>query len=189
MGQVMMSIGDILFYRPYPGTDTPAFETLSRDMVATLPSQGRLGRDNAIQFTGPGEETISIHGRLFPYQFGGIDTMEQIRNALRAGKPLMVTQFSPSMVQDISLTSGLAYSGTKVGNYMIRALRKNNFLYTGDGVPMKIDFTMELVLYGDDLNSGIIAGAVAPPSAETLPAQPTPQGTASADGTTFNLLG
>lgn len=189
MGQVMMSIGDILFYRPFPGTDTPAFETLSRDMVATLPAQNRLGRDDAIQFTGPGEETISLHGRLFPYQFGGIDTMEALRNALRAGKPMLIIQYSPGFVQDLSLTSGIAYSGTKVGNYFIRALRKNNFIYTGDGVPMKIDFTLELVLYGDDLNFGAIVAPATPAPVQTPTTTTPPAGTALNDGTMFNLFG
>lgn len=147
-----MSLGDILFYRPFPGDVTPSFETITREMQASVPSQPRIGRDNAMQFTGPGEETISIHGRMFPYIFGGLSTLDALRDALRAGKPMMLVMFSPNMTEEsATIVPDQTYSGKKVGNYMLRSVKRQDYLYTSDGLPMKVDFTIELVLYGDDL--------------------------------------
>lgn len=150
---VLMSLGSILFYRPYLGQDGLGFETVSRKQAATLPAQQRLSRDNAIQFTGPGEETITIHGRAFPYHFGGVSTLQSLGDALRAGQPLMLMQFNANLSNSTTVSVGGYYDGTRVGNYMIRELNKESVLFTSDGVPMKIDFTLDLVLYGDDLNT------------------------------------
>ena len=150
MATALMSLGDILFYTPYPGLDQMGFETISREMSANVESQPRLGRDNAIQFTGISDEMISIHGRVFPYQFGGLSTLGLIRDALRAGQPLDLIMFSNGFSGDTSLTSGLTYSGSIVGKYFIKDFKKQNSLYTRDAIPMKVDFTLDLVLYGDD---------------------------------------
>jgi hypothetical protein len=153
MANALMSLGDILFFSPFPGLDQMGFETVSREMSANVEAQPRLGRDDAIQFTGIGPEIISIHGRVFPYQFGGLSTLGQIREALRAGQPLDLVQFTNTFSEqsttiDTSLTQ--TYAGSKVGKYFIKDFKKQNSLYTRDVVPMKIDFTLDLVLYGDD---------------------------------------
>lgn len=191
MGSVLMAIGDILFYRPFPGDETPSFETVARDMAATVPAQSRLGRDNAIQFTGPGEETITVHGRIFPYIFGGLDTLDQLRDALRAGQPMSIVQFSPNMNLggDPISPSGATYTGNYVGEYMIRSLKKGSSLFTSDGIPNKVDFTLELVLYGDDLSPGTFSistlGSSTPSTPAASPATPaTPSQTSIPAGTT-----
>jgi phage protein U len=157
MSLVLMRLGPHVFYVPYPGLDTPSFQTLSRDSNFTLPSQGRLSRDPAIQFTGPGEDVVVIEGVLWPHHFGGIGDpeatedgppqwrlglIEALRQSGRKGEKLQ-------MVRLIPLNPG--YAGEISGPYLIRRVRENQSKIGASGMAHKIDFTVELVAYGDDL--------------------------------------
>lgn len=141
MNLVLMSLGPHIFYVPAPGLDTPGFETLSRDSSFSVPSQARLSRDPAMQFTGPGEEVVTIEGRLFPHHFGGLATLEALRLSGRAGKPLDLIRFQP-----LEQT----FQGDVLGKYLIRRLRQQHQKIGVTGFAHKIDFTLELVAYGDD---------------------------------------
>lgn len=166
MVDILMSLGDadsngpIYFYSPYPGEYTPGFDTVGRDASFTWTNQARLGRYPAMQFTGPGEDIISIQGRLYPAIFGGLASaglsladgtaasgqMETLRAAGVGGKPMPLFRYG---VDDGSST----YSGQFIGNYVIRRVKTDNQKFGSDGVPNRVEFTVELVLYGDDLSS------------------------------------
>jgi phage protein U len=138
--------GLILFYVPQKGIDTPNFETIQRDVQFTWTSADRLSRDPAMQFTGPGEDNISIDGRMFPYHFGGLSTLERLRKAGRAGKPMILVRF-------YLLTDSAGYGSEVVGNYVIKRVRTSESKIGTIGIAHKIDFTLELQRYGDDLNA------------------------------------
>jgi phage protein U len=150
--------GLILFYVPMPGEDTPNFETLQRDAQFTWVSNDRLSRDPAMQFTGPGEENISIDGRMYPYHFGGLSTIQRLRDAGRAGKPYILVRFYP-------LTNPAGYGSEVIGNFVIKRVRTVESKIGALGIAHKIDFTLELTRYGDDLaaapvDTSLGAGAV-----------------------------
>jgi uncharacterized protein len=136
----------ILFYVPVKGVDTPNFETIQRDVQFTWTSADRLSRDPAMQFTGPGEDNISIDGRMFPYHFGGLSTLDRMRKAGRAGKPMVMVRFYP-------LTDPNGYGSEVIGNYVIKRVRTVESKIGAIGIAHKVDFTMELQRYGDDLES------------------------------------
>jgi phage protein U len=136
--------GLILFYVPSQGNDTPNFESLQRDAQYTWTSADRLSRDPAMQFTGPGEDNVVIEGRMFPYHFGGLSTLERMRQAGRAGKPMMLVRFYP-------LTNPAGYGSEVIGNYAIKRVRTAESKIGRIGIAHKIDFTLELQRYGDDL--------------------------------------
>ncbi|WP_035977644.1 phage tail protein [Bradyrhizobium sp. th.b2] len=138
--------GLILFYVPSKGIDTPNFETIQRDAQYTWTSADRLSRDPAMQFTGPGEDNVVIEGRMYPYHFGGISTLERMRLAGRAGKPMLLVRFYP-------LTNPDGYGSEVIGNYAIRRVRTAESKIGAIGIAHKIDFTLELTRYGDDLTS------------------------------------
>ena len=141
--------GVILFYVPLPNNDTPGFEQLQRDAQFTWVSNDRLSRDPAMQFTGPGEENVVVEGRMFPYHFGGLSTVQRLREAGRAGKPHILARFYP-------LTGPSGYASEVIGNFVIKRVRTVESKIGVIGIAHKIDFTLELCRYGDDLATGAI---------------------------------
>lgn len=111
--------------------------------------QGRLLRDPAQQFVGPGGQTITLDGVLFPGFSGRQSTMEQLRGIARQGQPLM-------------LTDGL---GKVYGKWAIKSLREGKGVFMDNGAARQIDFNIQLAFYGED-NPGLAASpfSVAPSS-------------------------
>ncbi|MCA1379373.1 phage tail protein [Bradyrhizobium sp. BRP05] len=170
MASVLMGLGSldpkqpdnqILFYVPIPTQETPGFETLQRDAQYTWVSNDRLSRDPAMQFTGPGEENITVEGRMFPYHFGGLSTLERLRAAGRAGKPYILVRFYPlkdeldakESIADIAFNKKTIWGCENLGNFVIKRVRTVESKIGAVGIAMKIDFTLELTRYGDDLIS------------------------------------
>ena len=141
--QVLMSLGGNFFHAPRLGEASPGFDSISRDSSFTWTTQGRLSRDPALQFTGPGEEVISIEGRLFPHMFGGLKTLDALREAGRAGQPLMLTRY-------YVLSDPIQYVAETIGKFVIRRIRKNETHIASHGLAHKVDFTLELAMYGED---------------------------------------
>jgi phage protein U len=155
MASVLMGLGSldpsesdgvILFYVALPGQDTPNFQTLQRDSQYTWASADRLSRDPAMQFTGPGEENISVDGAMYPYHFGGLSTLQRLRDAGRAGKPMILARFYP-------LTDPAGYGSENLGNFVIKRVRTAESRIGVQGIAHKIDFTLELQRYGDDVDA------------------------------------
>jgi phage protein U len=155
MASVLMGLGSldpsatdnvILFYAPLPENDTPGYETLQRDSQYTWVSNDRLSRDPAMQFTGPGDDSIVIDGRMYPYHFGGLSTIKLLRDAGRSGKPYILARFYP-------LTGPGGYGSENLGNFVIMRVRTAESKIGAVGIAHKIDFTIELKRYGDDLET------------------------------------
>jgi uncharacterized protein len=138
--------GVILFYIPQPKVDTPGFETLQRDTQFTWVSADRLSRDPAMQFVGPGEENIVVEGKMYPYHFGGLSTIAKLREAGRAGKPHVLARFYP--------LDNKGYGAENLGNFVIKRVRTVESKIGNIGVAHKVDFTLELARYGDDVGTG-----------------------------------
>jgi phage protein U len=153
MASVLMGLGPvspnvqedqiILFYCPLPNVDTPGFETLQRDSQYTWTSQDRLSRDPAMQFTGPGEDSFVVEGRMFPHHFGGLSTIARLRNAGRAGKPHILARFYP-------LENPKGGGAEVIGNFVIKRVKTVETKVGRQGIAHKIDFVLELTRYGDD---------------------------------------
>jgi uncharacterized protein len=169
MASVLMGLGSldpkqpdnqILFYVPFPGFDTPGFETMERDSLFTWVSSDRLSRDPAMQFTGPGEEHFVVEGRMFPYHFGGLSTLQRLRDAGRSGKPYILVRFYPlkseadaqQNIANLAAGNGISWGCENLGNVVIKRVRSHESKIGAVGVAHKIDFTLELTKYGDDVN-------------------------------------
>ena len=142
-GMVVMSLGPHIFYVPLPDNDTPTFDVLDRDSTYTWIASQRLSRQPAMQFSGPGEENVSITGRLFPHHFGGLSTIDAMRESGSAVKILTLMRFHP-------LIDPAGMAGIIVGRYGIKRVRTSDQKIGATGVAHKIDFTVELVKYGED---------------------------------------
>ncbi|TXM68302.1 phage tail protein [Methylobacterium sp. WL120] len=143
MNQNLMSLGEHYFFSPRPGEASPGFQTIERDMSFTWASQPRLSRSPAMQFTGPGADTIQVEGKLFPHLFGGLKTLDALRETGEAGKQLMLARY-------YVLSNPTQYVGERIGKFVMTRLRRRELKIGGDGLPMYMEFSLELQKYGDD---------------------------------------
>lgn len=152
--------GAIFFYSPRPGIASPGFQTLTRDSNYSWLGQGRLSREQAMQFTGSGEETIGLEGRLYPHMFGGLKTLDLLRKAAGEGARFLITRYyvqkDSGTQEDLDGSSGASYeyNAKPVGRFGIRRVRQGELRIGNTGMPDVLDFTLELVKLGDDSGDG-----------------------------------
>jgi phage protein U len=116
--------------------------------------QERILRETAQQFLGPGDQTITLEGQLYPGFTGSNRTIETLRSLAAEGKPQM-------------LSDGV---GRVYGKWAIKRVREGQAVFVQGGAARRIDFTIDLVRYGED-NPGAAASptSVAPVFGNTLP--------------------
>lgn len=153
--------GIILFYVPLPNHETTGFDNFQRDTQYSWTSQERLSRDPAMQFTGRGEETITVEGKTYPYHFGGLSTLKLLRDAASAGRPYILARF-------YTVQNPKAYVSEVIGNFVIKRIRTVESKIGRIGIAHKVDFTIEMTRYGDDditqIPEGNLTGVAAPVS-------------------------
>lgn len=133
---MMLALGMFVFMR-----QTLPYQTLQRDAEYRWPSNSRVGKRDAFQFLGVGEEKITLAGMLYPELTGGRMTMTTIRLMAEEGRawPLLDG-------------TGMIY-----GMYVINSVSDTGSDFFSDGTARKIDFTLTLTrvdpslaaLYGD----------------------------------------
>ncbi|WP_199237391.1 phage tail protein [Azospirillum sp. TSH64] len=145
----MLALGEYRF-----SIDTAAYQTLQRSTEYRWPSQDRLGRAPALQFLGPGTDQISLAGTIFPQFRGGIGQLDKLRAEAGKGEPLL-------------LVDG---RGRVHGKYVVTKIEETQALFLSDGTPRKVDFSLELLRYGDDSERGSEANVSSVISDNTLSA-------------------
>ncbi|SOZ37706.1 phage tail protein [Cupriavidus neocaledonicus] len=124
IGQVMMmQLGSFQF-----GITTAAYQELSRSTEYRWPSQERYGQREALQFTGPGADTMTLRGVIYPEWRGGRGQVERMRAAAAAGQPQM-------------LVSG---QGAIMGRWVVERIEEGQTIFAAGGVPRRQEFTMNL---------------------------------------------
>ncbi|MBF7683901.1 phage tail protein [Acinetobacter sp. B5B] len=119
---MMMILGVFPFSIP-----TAVYQQLQRSTNWRHPSNARVGDMPAYQFTGRGEDTISLEGSIVP-EFGSQMSITALRVMGDTGKPF-------------PLISG---SGKVYGLYVINDLQETQTYFFKDGKPRKIDFSLKL---------------------------------------------
>jgi phage protein U len=135
MASALFQLGDFQFSLP-----NGAPQTLERTADFRWEVQERLLREPAAQFLGPGEQTITLDGTLYPGFTGRQTTMQQLRDIAVRGEPLM-------------LTDGM---GRVHGKWALRRVREGQSTFLSTGAARAITFSLELVRYGED-NPGAAA--------------------------------
>jgi phage protein U len=125
----MMILGDYPF-----SILTAAYDNLQHSTEYNWQSQQRLGRKPAQQFTGFGEETISLSGLMLPDFSGGMAQIVAMRESAAKGEPLI-------------LIDG---NGFVMGKWCITKISNTNTVFLGNGSARKIEFSMDLKAYGED---------------------------------------
>lgn len=137
MTSPLFQLGDFQFDLP---NGVP--QSLDRGAEYRWEEQPRLLRDPAWQFIGPGSQQITLTGVLFPQTgfAGRVATLDTLRELAAQGQPQMFT----------------AGNGKVFGRWAIKGVREGQSTFVAGGSPRQIEFTVELVRYGED-NPGLAA--------------------------------
>jgi phage protein U len=127
---VMMALGLFVF-----GLDTVPYQQLQRQTSWRHPSSSRVGLRPASQFAGPGDDTVTLSGTLYPELTGGRVSMAMLRYMGETGKAW-------------PLLEGTGYF---YGVYVIEDLSETGSVFFADGAARKIDFSLKLKRVDDDV--------------------------------------
>lgn len=135
--QMMMALGLFVF-----GLKTVPYQQLQRAAQWRHPSQSRVGQRPARQFIGPGEDTITLSGTLYPEVTGGKVSMEMLRYMADTGKAWPLIEGT----------------GTYYGLFVIEGIDETGSFFFPDGAARKIDFTLKLARVDEEVPD--IPGAI-----------------------------
>ena len=121
---MLLALGMFVF-----SIDTLAFDDLSRRASWRHATSPRIGARDATQFTGPGEETISLPGSVFDEIADGRVSIDQLRAMANSGDAW-------------SLVDGRGYV---YGAFVIITIDDRAKAFFPDGTPRQIDFSIDLL--------------------------------------------
>lgn len=130
MSETMMRIGAYRF-----AIATAAYQSLERTSGYTWARQTRVGTNDALQFTGPGPETLNLSGVIYPYFRGGLGQLDGMRRSASIGIPL-------------PLIDG---RGRVLGLWAIESVTERQAIFDRRGIPKRQDFEMRLTRYDGGL--------------------------------------
>ena len=126
---VMMALGAFRF-----AMARSDYQTFQRSAAYRWEEVTRAGRAPAYQFAGPGAETITLSGVIYPQFAGSFRQMELMRLQAGLGIPMMLTD-----------AMGFVWR-----RWCITQVSETRTLLMGDGSPRKIEFDVGLTAYGED---------------------------------------
>lgn len=126
---MMMALGSFIFE-----LNTLPFEERQHSKNWNHPSSSRVQAMPAYQFTGKGEETCSISGRILP-QVGSGSSLDELESLADAGDAY-------------TLVDG---AGSVYGRFVIAQITRNGSIFDEKGRPLKTEFTISLTRAPDDL--------------------------------------
>ncbi|TPG14378.1 phage tail protein [Sphingomonas oligophenolica] len=112
---------------------TLAHDELSRRRNWRHATSSRIGARDATQFTGPGEDTVSIQGSALAELQDGRASLDQLAAMAATGEPW-------------PLVDGL---GRIYGSFVITALDERQKHFFPNGEPRRIDFSVDLLAVDD----------------------------------------
>lgn len=124
---------------------TLAHQELQRKTDWRYARSPRIGARDALQFLGPGDETVSLSGAVYAEIADGRVSLDQLREMASAGEAL-------------PLVDG---RGEVFGNFVIEAIDERHAALMADGRPRRIDFGIDLLRVDDpaDADQGAQAAA------------------------------
>ena len=128
---MMMSLGQFVF-----SLSTLAYQELQRRTSWKHASTSRVGGRNARQFTGAGDDTITLTGWFAPDQgIGKLSSLTELRTMADEGDAY-------------ALVDG---TGTVYGAFVIEGVDEGQSLHQKDGTPRRVEFTLNLTRVDDGL--------------------------------------
>ena len=120
----LMALGQFIF-----SLNNLAFEEIDRDSNWRHPSNSRVGASPALQFVGPGDDQIQLKGLLAPEFMGDPASFDRLRKMGDSGKAYALVN-----------GAGRVYEGA----WVIESLKQTGSILSGQGVPRRIEFTLNL---------------------------------------------
>lgn len=114
--------------------NTAVFQELQRDTAFSWAWQDRIGQHAAGQFTGPGADTITLPGVVYPDFKGGAGQVNDLRALAREGKPLRL----------------ITGAGDVLGLWVIESITEGQSAFKPDGTFRRQEFAVTLRMWGDD---------------------------------------
>lgn len=127
---MMLTLGMFVFMR-----QSLPYQSLQRSADYQWPSNSRVGKRDAFQFLGPGDDKITLTGDLYPEMTGGRLSMLALYTMADEGRAW-------------PLISG---TGTIYGMFVITNVSETGTVFFADGSPRKISFTLSLTRVDDSL--------------------------------------
>ncbi|WPZ23094.1 phage tail protein [Sulfitobacter faviae] len=138
-GPVTMALGPFMFRAHGFG-----YNGLGRKLDTTWAEIETAGRLNALQWTGPRSEVVTINGVLFPQEFGGIGTLEGARLAAKSGLPLML----------------VSLGGKVFGSHAIQKIDEDRGFHDRYGTPGRNAYIIEVKRVGAGFSLLSLLGAL-----------------------------
>jgi len=149
---VMLQLGSFQF-----GVTTAAYQELKRSTEWRWPAQDQFGRLAALQFVGPGNDTITLPGVIYPEWRGGLSQLEALRALGNTGEPQTM----------------LDGRGNLLGRWVIERVDEGQQVFAAAGVPRRQEFTLQLRrVHDDNLAAMVTPAAVAAAADAAVPAIP-----------------
>lgn len=127
---MMLALGMFVFMR-----QTLPYQNLQRSADYQWASNSRVGKRDAFQYLGEGEDKITLSGDLYPELTGGRLSMLALYTMAEQGLAW-------------PLISG---SGTIYGMFVISNVSETGTAFFADGTPRKISFTLSLTRVDESL--------------------------------------
>lgn len=126
---MMMALGNFVF-----SLQTLAYQEFQRQSAWRHGSTNRIGTNPALQYLGPGDETVTLPGTLLPELAGKAVSLDEIRTMANTGKAW-------------ALVEG---TGKVYGLYVIESLSETQSYFFNDGTARRIEFSIALKRVDDD---------------------------------------
>ena len=126
---MLMSLDQFVF-----GLSTLAYTELQRQTQWKHRTSSRVGARDARQFTGQGDDTITLNGTLSPELTGKLASLTELRAMADAGEAY-------------AMVDG---AGNVYGAFVIESMNETQTLHFEDGTPRRVDFTVSLARVDDN---------------------------------------
>lgn len=120
---IPMALGPFMFHSLRAG-----YRSLGRDLSTRWADIQTVGGLNRLQWTGGDDDTVMIEGVMFPEEFGGLATLEGIRNAALSGAVLPL----------------ITLAGNVFGMYVVEMVSEDQSFHDSLGRPRKDVFRIGL---------------------------------------------
>mgnify|MGYP001558160362 CR=1 FL=1 len=125
----LAKLGDFVF-----DLESLPFQKLDRDSAYRWASLSVFGREPLKHYLGPDSEKINISGTIYPHFRGGLGQIDKLRSMARQGKPFLLVAMDSKI-------------GQSLGQWIIKAIKEARTIFLDNGVPQKIEFTLEIESY------------------------------------------
>ena len=129
------------------GLDTASVDAINRNWSFRWVSQDRLGLNPAKQFTGLGDQILSISGIIFPSEIGEAYFVEEIAKEAGKGNPLLLV----TNIKDV---------GQVLGYWCVTGCQETSSNLDYRNQARTISFSLSLSFYGDRNGNSAIQNAV-----------------------------